>query len=61
MTTLSNQFNKLVKVALEEKQALTDNENDIQLEVMDDLQKAPICFMITIILINQSESTLQPE
>ena len=44
MTTLSNQFNKLVKVALEEKQALTDNENDIQLEVMDESAKSPNLF-----------------
>ena len=44
MTTLSNQFNKLVKVALQEKQTLTDNENDIQLKVMDESAKSPNFF-----------------
>ena len=47
MTTLNNQFNELMKVTLEEKQALTDDKNDIQQEVIS--------------LIIQSESTLQVE
>ena len=44
MTTLNDQFNELLKVAVKEKQALTDNKNDIQLEVMDKSAKAPILF-----------------
>ena len=34
-----NQFNELMKVTLEEKQALTDNKNDIQQDVMDESAK----------------------
>ena len=36
MTALIDQFNELVKVTLEEKQALTDDKNNIRLEVMDE-------------------------
>ena len=41
MTILNDQFNKLVKVTLKEKQALTDDKNDIQVEVMDESAKSP--------------------
>ena len=41
MTTLNNQFNELVKVTLEVKQALMDDKSNIQLEVMNDLAKSP--------------------
>ena len=47
MTTLNNQFNKFVKVTLEEKQVLTEksnNKNDIQLEEMDESAKSPDFF-----------------
>ena len=44
MTTLKNQFNELVKVTLEEKQAMTDDKNDIQLEVTDESAKYPDFF-----------------
>ena len=44
MTTLNNQFNELMKVTLEEKQALTDDKNDIQQEVMDKSAKSPDFF-----------------
>ena len=44
MTTLNNQFNELMKVTLEEKQALTDNKNDIQQDVMDESAKKPNFF-----------------
>ena len=47
MTTLNDQFSELVKVTLEEKQALTENsnnKNDIQLEVMDEPAKSPDFF-----------------
>ena len=47
MTTLNNQFNKFVKVTLEEKQVLTEkskNKNDIQLEKMDESAKSPDFF-----------------
>ena len=38
---LNDQFKKLVKVTLKEKQALTDDKNDIQEEVMDESAKSP--------------------
>ena len=38
---LNDQFKKLVKVTLKEKQALTDDKNDIQEEVMDESPKSP--------------------
>ena len=47
MTKLNDQFNELVKVTIEEKQALTENsnnKNDIQLEVMDESAKSPNFF-----------------
>ena len=47
MTNLNDQFNELVKVTLQEKQALTENsnnKNDIQLEVMDESAKSPNFF-----------------
>ena len=44
MTNLNDQFNELLRVEVKEKQALTDNKNDIQLEVMDKSAKAPILF-----------------
>ena len=40
MTTLKDQFNELVKVTLEEKQAPMDDKNDIRLEVMDGSAKS---------------------
>ena len=58
---LNDQFNKLVKVTLKEKQALTDDKNDIQVEVMDESAKSLISFAIIISLIIQSESSLQLE
>ena len=59
MTTLNDQLNELVKVTLEEKQALTDGKNNIQLKWTNQ-QKAPISFVI-VSLTNQSVSTLQLE
>ena len=44
MAALNDQFNELVKLVLEEKQALTDNKNYIQLEVMDESAKSPDFF-----------------
>ena len=44
MTALNDQFNQLVKVALEEKQALTDDMNDVRLEEMDESAKNPDFF-----------------
>ena len=41
MATLNDQFNELVKVTLEKKQALMDNKSNIQLEVMDESAKSP--------------------
>ena len=61
MAALNDQFNELVKVKLEKKQALMDDKNEIRLEVMNELAKSPISFMITMILINLSESILQLE
>ena len=61
MTALNYQFHKLVKVTLEEKQALTDGKNNKSPEIMDESANTPISFMITIILINQSKSTVQLE
>ena len=61
MTALNYQFRKLVKVTLEEKQALTDGKNNKSPEIMDESANTPISFMITIILINQSKSTVQLE
>ena len=52
MAALNDQFNELVKVKLEKKQALMDDKNEIRLEVMNELAKSPISFMITVILIN---------
>ena len=40
MTTLKDQFNELVKVTLEEKQAPMDDKNDIRLEAMDGSAKS---------------------
>ena len=40
MTTLKDQFNELVKVTLEEKQAPMDDKNGIRLEVMDGSAKS---------------------
>ena len=40
MTALKDQFNELVKVTLEEKQAPMDDKNDIRLEVMDGSAKS---------------------
>ena len=40
MMALNNQFKGLVKVTLEEKQALTDKKNDVQLEVTDESAKS---------------------
>ena len=61
MTALNYQFHKLVKVTLGEKQALTDGKNNKSPEIMDESANTPISFMITIILINQSKSTVQLE
>ena len=44
MITLNNYFNKLVKVALEEKQALMDDSIDTHLQVMDKSAKSPDFF-----------------
>ena len=41
MTALNDEFNELVKVTLEEKQALMDDKSNIQLEVMDESAKSP--------------------
>ena len=40
MTALKDQFNELVKVTLEEKQALMDDKNDIRYEAMDGSTKS---------------------
>ena len=40
MTALKDQFNELVKVTLEEKQAPMDDKNDIRLEAMDGSAKS---------------------
>lgn len=45
MTTGNDQFNKLVKVTLAEKQVLmTENDNNIQEEIMDESAKSPNFF-----------------
>ena len=41
MTALNDEFSELVKVTLEEKQALMDDKSNIQLEVMDESAKSP--------------------
>ena len=45
MTTVNDQFNELVKKTLAEKQVLmTENDNNIQEEIMDESTKSPNFF-----------------
>ena len=47
MTSLKDQFNELVKVTLEEKNVLTENDKDmnhVQMEVMGESGKSPDFF-----------------
>ena len=48
MTALNDEFSELVKVTLEEKQALMDDKSNIQLEEWMNQQKAPISLVIII-------------
>ena len=59
ITTSNDQFKELVKVTLEEKQTLTDNNNYIQLKVMD--KSAKNLNFVVVSLTNQRKSILQLE
>ena len=46
MFSINDQFNKLVKVTLSEQQALTENSDSKQQEMIDGSAKPPISFRI---------------